>query len=241
MTSKASMPPQKSRTLSSHIACRDCALYPVCEPTTIGNTAFDIAEQLLLKKHPVKAGDIIYHEADRFESLYALTSGSAKEECLSKNGEKQIVGFKLKGELAGQNAIATGHYPHTLTALEDSTLCVLPFHKLLDSANALPPLAMQIIKLLSIDSHHEAKIRQSLMTAKTAEEKVRAFISNIAQRHIERNLNSVDIRLSMSRTDIADYLGITKETLSRSLTLLQQKDLIESSGKNIHIIDLLRL
>ena len=140
-------------------------------------------------------------------------------------------------ELTGQNAIATGVYPHTLIALEDSTLCILPYDKLTESADSLPSISTQIIKLFATDIYHESQIRRSLAIAKTAENKVRAFIYNLASRFKERNLKYLEIKLSMSRKEIANYLGITKETLSRSLTSLQNKALIEISGKNIHIIN----
>ena len=211
-------------------------MYPVCEPTSVGDAVFDISEKLLLKKQPYKSGDVIYQEGQPFSSLYALTTGSAKEVCLS-GSEEQILGFKLKGELTGQNAIATGIYPHTLIALEDSTLCILPYEKLTQSANKLPAISTQIIKLFTADSYHESQIRRSLATAKNAENKVRAFIYNIASRLKYRNLAYREIKLSMSRKEIADYLGITKETLSRSLTSLQNKAYIEISGKNVHIVN----
>ena len=236
MTKKTLSPALNFIANNTHINCRNCSLYPVCEPTTVGDEVFDLSEKLLLKKHPFKAGDVIYQEGQPFSSLYALTTGSAKEVCFSGE-EEQILGFKLKGELTGQNAIATGVYSHTLIALEDSTLCILPYDKLEKSANSLPSISTQIIKLFAADSYHESQIRRSLATAKTAENKVRAFIYNLASRFKERNLRYTEIKLSMSRKEIADYLGITKETLSRSLTSLQNKAFIEISGKNIHIVN----
>ena len=236
MTKNILSPALNLNTSRAHINCSNCSLYPVCEPTTVGDAVFDISDKLLLKKQPVKAGDVIYQEGQAFTDLYALTTGSAKEVCFSGD-EEQILGFKLKGELTGQNAIATGVYPHTLIALEDSTLCILPYDKLTKSADSLPAISTQIIKLFAADSYHESQIRRSLATAKTAENKVRAFIYNLASRFKDRNLRYTEIKLSMSRKEIADYLGITKETLSRSLTTLQKKALIEISGKNIHIID----
>ena len=236
MTKNISSSEINLNTSRAILSCNNCSLYPVCEPTVVGDAVFDISDKLLLKKQPFKAGDIIYKEGEKFSSLFALTAGSAKEVCFAGT-EEQILGFKLKGELTGQNAIATGIYPHTLMALEDSTLCVLPYEKLTKSADSLPAISTKIIKLFAADSYHESQIRRSLATAKTAENKVRAFIYNLASRFKERNLRYTEIKLSMSRKEIADYLGITKETLSRSLSILQKKTLIEISGKNIHIID----
>ena len=236
MTRKTLSPGLNFNLNKSHINCSNCSLYLVCEPTTVGDAVFDLSEKLLLKKQPFKTGDIIYQEGRPFRSLFALTTGSAKEVCLAGD-EERILGFKLKGELTGQDAIATGVYPHTLVALEDSTLCILPYDKLTKSADSLPSLSTQIIKLFAAESYHDSQIRRSLATAKSAENKVRAFIYNIATRFKARNLAYTEIKLSMSRKEIADYLGITKETLSRSLTSLQNKALIEISGKNIHIVD----
>ncbi|WP_250658011.1 helix-turn-helix domain-containing protein [Alkalimarinus coralli] len=220
---------------SRHINCSDCALSPICEPTPIGSVEFDVKETLLMKKQPFKTGELIYKEGQPFEFLYAITSGSAKEVCLYGQPQEQVISFKLKGELAGQNAVATDIYPNSLVALEDCDICVLPYKDVLESATSLPQLLTKIVTLFSIDSYHESEVRKSLASATTAESKVAAFLYNISLRHKNRNQNYIDIKLSMSRSDIANYLGITKETLSRSLTRIQNRDLIETSGKYIHI------
>lgn len=218
-----------------HISCSDCALHPICDPTPVGNVTLDIAESLVFKKQPIKAGDVIYHEGQPFEDLYAFTAGSAKEVWHSDQDEQQIISFKIIGELAGQNAIAQDVYPYSLVALEDSSVCTIKYQDLLNCASSLPVLLTKIIQLLSIDSHHESEIRKSLAIATNAETKVRSFLYNISSRYKARRENHIDIKLSMSRSEIANYLGITKETLSRSLTALQNKNLIETSGKFIHI------
>lgn len=220
---------------SHHVACRDCALHPVCDPTPVGNIALDISETLVSKKTPVKAGEVIYQEGQPFEDLYAFTTGSAKEVWHYNQPEEQVISFKIIGELAGQNAIANGIYPYTLVALEDSSICTIRYQDLLNSAKSLPHLLTKVIQLLSVDSHHESKIRKSFAIATNAEAKVRSFLYNISSRYKNRGRNHIDIKLSMSRSEIASYLGITKETLSRSLTQLQNKGLVESSGKFIHI------
>lgn len=220
---------------SQHISCSDCALHPICDPTPVGNIALDLTESLVFKRQPVKAGDAIYHEGQPFEDLYAFTAGSAKEVWHHNKTNQQIISFKIAGELAGQNAIAHNTYPYTLVALEDSSVCTIRYEDLIASANSLPLLLTKIIQLLSIDSHHESDIRKSLAVASNAETKVSSFLHNLSSRYKARSANHVDIKLSMNRSEIANYLGITKETLSRSLTSLQNKNLIESSGKFIHI------
>lgn len=227
--------PLTSSKSSHHISCSDCALYPICTPTLVGNISLNIAESLVFKKQPVKAGDVIYREGQPFEDLYAFTAGSAKEVWRYEQAEEQIISFKFIGELAGQNAIAQNVYPYTLVALEDCSVCSIRYQDLLNSANSLPLLLTKIIQLLSIDSHHESEVRKSLAISTNAETKVRSFLYNLSSRYKARSENHIDIKLSMSRSEIANYLGITKETLSRSLTSLQNKDLIESSGKFIHI------
>ncbi|UZE94645.1 helix-turn-helix domain-containing protein [Alkalimarinus alittae] len=222
---------------TDHIACLDCALHPVCAPKTIGESVIDISESLVLKKQPIKAGQIIYTEGQPFKDLYAFTAGSAKEVWHSSLPKPQITSFKLKGELAGQNGIAMGAYPNTLIALEDSSVCIMDYQSLIKSANSLPSLLTNLVNLFAIDSHQETEIRKSLAVTTNAETKVRAFLYNISSRYKLRSQNYIDIKLSMSRSEIANYLGITKETLSRSLTILQNKNLIEASGKNIHIVN----
>lgn len=218
-----------------HDACRDCALSAICAPASIGDTAIDISDSLVLKRQPIKAGETIYTQGQPFENLYALTSGSAKEIWQTKQSKPHIISFKLKGELVGQNAIALNTYPNTLVALEDGSICTLNYQRLINSAKSLPELLTKIITLLAVDASQETEVRKSLAVTTNAEEKVRAFVYNIAQRYKSRNQNYIDIKLSMNRSEIANYLGITKETLSRSLTSLQKRNLIEASGKYIHI------
>lgn len=220
-----------------HISCSDCALHPICDPAPIGNITFDIAESLVFKKQPIKAGEVIYHEGQPFVDLYAFTLGSAKEVWHFDQPEQQIISFKIIGELAGQNAIAQEVYPYTLVALEDCSVCTIRYQDLLSSASSIPLLLTRIIQLLSTDSHHESEVKKSLAVATNAETKVKSFLYNLSSRYKARSENHIDFKLSMNRSEIANYLGITKETLSRSLTSLQNKSLIEISGKYIHISD----
>ena len=166
----------------------------------------------------------IFNEDDPAEFVYNVTAGTVKVYKLLGDGRRQITGFLFAGDFLGLTHNES--YAYSAEALAPTTLCRFPRRKLEALLDEMPNLEQ---RLLAMASHELAAAQDQmvLLGRKSARERVVSFIlmlSNSAARH---GRPSDPVFLPMSRSDIADYLGLTVETVSRTLTRLRKQGLIE--------------
>ena len=166
----------------------------------------------------------IFNEDDPAEFVYNVTAGTVKVYKLLGDGRRQITGFLFAGDFLGLTHNES--YAYSAEALAPTTLCRFPRRKLEVLLDEMPNLEQ---RLLAMASHELAAAQDQmvLLGRKSARERVVSFIlmlSNSAARH---GRPSDPVFLPMSRSDIADYLGLTVETVSRTLTRLRKQGLIE--------------
>jgi CRP/FNR family transcriptional regulator len=203
--------------------CRACAVrdYTVCG-------ALDVEEQRrmagLLTEVEFAAHQELFNETDPAEHVFNVTHGTVKIYKPLADGRQQITGFLFPGDFLGLMRKDT--YAYSAEAITAVKLCRFPrrkFETLLDESPNLEK------RLLSVASHELAAAQDQmlLLGRKTAREKLASFLimlSNAAAAHgAPRN----PVSLPMSRGDIADYLGLTIETVSRTFTQLRKDKLIE--------------
>ena len=95
-------------------------------------------------------------------------------------------------------------------------------------------------RMLSKEIHQDHELHM-LLSKKTAEERIAAFLMNLSLRYERRRLSSSRFRLPMARTDIGNYLGLAVETVSRVFTRLQGNGILQVDGKELEILDKQRL
>ncbi|MHB1766052.1 MAG: helix-turn-helix domain-containing protein [Gammaproteobacteria bacterium] len=234
------MPPQIG-TDSIHLElrqkCSQCSLQELCLPRGLYAQDLEQLDTVVVCEGPHHAGDFLLHTGDRFRSLYAVRSGSYKSYTIDRDGREQIWGFHLQGEIMGLDAIHPEQHLCNVVALDTATACSLPFDQLSAIASRLPGLRSQIFKTLS-KSLSEQTIRSR---ENTAEERLAAFLVDLSTRLRERGFSERDLHLNMPRRDIANYLHLTAETISRSLARFQSEGLILVDHREIHLLDLSKL
>ena len=145
-----------------------------------------------------------------------------------------ITGFHLAGDLVGFDAIGTGHHPSFAQALETSMVCEIPFETLDDLSGKMPNLRQQMMRLMSGEIKGDQDMIL-LLSKKNAEERLAAFIYNLSRRFAQRGFSPREFRLTMTRGDIGNYLGLTVETISRLLGRFQKSGMLAVKGKYITI------
>lgn len=172
----------------------------------------------------LSAGQPLFHEGDPATRVFTLTTGSMKLYKLLADGRRQVTGFAGPGDFLGIS-VADEH-AFTAEALEDCQLCWFPrnrFDGFVEDHNELER------ELYRIAAHELAAAQQQmvLLGRKTATERLASFVLMLAQKAERgRTEQARFIELPMSRSDIADYLGLTKETISRVLAELKLRRLI---------------
>ncbi|MCW3173776.1 electron transport transcriptional regulator EtrA [Shewanella subflava] len=218
------------------IHCHDCSMGALCIPFTLNNSELDKLDNIIERKKPVQKGDQIFKSGDNLRALYAIRSGTIKSYTITEQGDEQITGFHLAGDVIGFDGIHSQMHQSFAQALETSMVCEIPFDTLDELSGTMPKLRQQIMRLMS----NEIMIDQEmilLLSKKNAEERLAAFIYNLANRFGERGFSPKEFRLTMTRGDIGNYLGLTVETISRLLGRFQKSNFIEVNGKYISIKD----
>ena len=218
----------------SSINCQHCGFSQLCLPFTLNDQELDKLDQIIQRKRPSHKGDHLFEAGKPLQALYAVRTGSFKTYTLTEQGEEQITGFHLPGDVIGFDAIGNQQHPSYAQALETAMVCEIPFNNLDSLLDQVPKLRQQLMRLMSQDIHGDQQM-MLLLNRKTAEEKLAAFITNLAQRFGSRGFSRKEFRLTMTRGEIGNYLGLTVETISRLLGRFHKDELIHVDGKLITI------
>ncbi|HLI11956.1 MAG TPA: helix-turn-helix domain-containing protein [Alphaproteobacteria bacterium] len=170
----------------------------------------------------LSAGKTLFAEGDPAENIYEVIRGTLRLCKLMPDGRRQITGFLSAGHLLG---VSHGDlHLYTAEAITAVTLCRYPrarFDRLLDE---VPGFARRLLAVTS-DELRSAQDQMLLLGRKTAVEKIASFLLTMAERQRAGD-EACEIQIPMGRADIADYLGLTVETVSRTLTTLKRDGFI---------------
>jgi CRP/FNR family transcriptional regulator len=186
--------------------------------------------------HRLRGGDPLFHEGDESGQVYTLTRGTLKLYKLLPDGRRQVTGFMFPGDFLGISVDDT--HAFTAEALEDAQLCKFRQSRFDEFVEAHPEMERELYRLAA---HELAAAQQQmvLLGRKTANERLASFLLVLVER-VERETGEdcKFARLPMSRLDIADYLGLTKETVSRVIAELRRRRLIRLQALDvIEILD----
>lgn len=184
----------------------------------------------------VRRTERLFRAGDPFHSVYAVRSGSFKTVVIHPSGRDHVSGFHLTGETLGLDGICSGRHCSDAVALEDSTVCVIPFQALEALCREVRSLQQYVHRLLSAEIVRESGL-MAMLAGMTAEQRLAGFLLNIATRMEARGYSGVEFCLRMTRADIGNYLGVTVETVSRTFSLFQQNGLISVQGKHVMLRD----
>ncbi|MEJ2297167.1 MAG: helix-turn-helix domain-containing protein [Woeseiaceae bacterium] len=213
--------------------CSTCAFSAACLDHGYDKSRLNDLHVLVEHTDPYREGEHIFREGDHFNAIAAIRAGTVKTYVTDLEGREQVLGFFLPGELIGLNAISSSRYPCNAVALETVLLCRFSFPKMALLAAQMPGLQEQLFRLLSEDIG-----KASLLAGDyTADERLAAFLLMISKRYKDRGLSSKRFRLTMSRTDIANYLRLAPETVSRILRRLQEQELVRVERREIELLD----
>lgn len=177
-------------------------------------------------------GQMIVQEKDDANSVYNVLSGHVKLYKLLSDGRRQITGFLLPGDFIGISALDTHEY--AAEAMDSVTLCRFPRVSLNALLTEYPYLMQRMLDIVSHDLA-QAQAHAVLLGRKTARERVCSFLLALSRRSLiakQRATEPPSIALAMSRADIADYLGLTIETVSRTFTALKRAGVIAIPSRN---------
>ena len=214
--------------------CTGCWHRGVCLPSAMAENELSVFEQLVSTRRKVARGATLYRAGDRFESLYAVGSGSFKTVGRLLNGDEKITGFHLPGELVGLDAIDSARHCYDAVALEDSEACVIPFARFDAATLRFPALRHQLFRLMSRDISRDQGL-MLLLGVMSAEQRLAAFILTLSRRYQRLGLAPHRFFLRMTREEIGSYLGLTLETVSRFVSRFQRNGFIALNHREVEL------
>ena len=217
--------------------CSTCAFSAAC--LEYGYDKSRLQELHILVEHigPCAEGEHIFREGEPFGAIAAIRAGTVKTYVTDLAGRETVLGFFLPGEVIGLSAISQSRYPCNAVALEPVALCRFSFPMMATLATKVPGIQQQLFRLLSEDIGKAALLAGDF----SADERLAAFLITLSRRYGARGYSRSRFTLTMSRTDIANYLRLAAETVSRVLRRFQDTGLIRVDRREIELTDRPRL
>lgn len=193
-------------------------------------------ERMLTERIRFPKGGVLYRAGGWFHALYAIRSGSAKTVLLAKDGQDQVAGYHMAGDIIGIDGIGSDIHECQAIALEDMEACPLPFDQLENLARLSNQFRRNLQKLLSQENARARTLMLVLATMR-AEKRLAIFLLDLSQRYRARGYSSCEFVLRMTREEIGSYLGLKLETVSRLFSRFQREGLIRVDGRAVKLLD----
>ncbi len=227
---------------SVHIQCGEC---PIRHRAVCARCDTDELSRLEQIKYyrSFQAGQTIIWSGDRMEFVGSVVSGIATLTQTMEDGRRQMVGLLLPSDFVGRPGRATAAFD--VTATTDLVMCCFRKKPFEDMMSTTPAVAQRLLEM-TLDELDAAREWMLLLGRKTAREKIASLISIIARRdaalHQRRSSGVLAVDLPLTREEMADYLGLTLETVSRQISALKRDGVISLEGnRHVTIPDIDRL
>jgi CRP/FNR family transcriptional regulator len=182
----------------------------------------------------------LFHTGQPLRALYVLRSGNVKTWNVTSEGEDHIIRFYMPGDVLGLGAISKGVHDCNATTLDTCSVCAIPFKSFQRLAEEIPALNQQLLKMMSREISLEEE-RVLLRGHRRAPARLATFFNCLTRNFAERGYSAQEFMLTMGRRDIANYLGLALETVSRTLTQLHNDGVLSVDGKYIRVTNPRRL
>lgn len=217
-------------------SCSACALHALCLPASIDGQDLARLDHLVKRRQPLDRGATLFREGSEHPSLFVVRSGSLKTSVTLPEGDTQILGFHLSGEILGFDGLAGERHQCTAEALERASVCEVPFEQLSRVAAQVPGLQQQLFRVMSREFVREQQ-HPVMMGRRQALARLAIFLRNLSERRAATGHDPLELQLSMSRQDMANYLGLVIETISRLFSRLHAQGLVQVERKTVRILD----
>ena len=211
-------------------------LKEVCDLLQIATAASIDNEEVLFQHVQFKSGQRVYTIGQAFDHLYVVNSGFLKTVLIDELGDEQVLSFPMKADMFGVDGISTRRYGSEAVALSDCDIILLPFRRLVVLSHIHPELENLMYQVLSRELVREQAMI-GVLAGLSAEARVARFLVMLVERFAAMGYSHKLFNLRMTRQEIGSYLGLTLETISRTLHAFNELGLITVDQRTIGIKD----
>jgi CRP/FNR family transcriptional regulator len=216
-------------------SCGQCSLRQLCLPAGIGVDDVERLDSLVKRRRPVERGATLFRSGTPLGNLYVAREGTFKTVVTSEDGQQQVIGFHLPGELIGLDALGDGRHRCDAIALDAARLCEVPLSELEMIASQVPGLQRQLLRVMGRSMGRDQD-HLEMMSRRQASDRVLLFLHSLSERYQALGRDGIQFSLPMTREEIASFLGLVIETVSRSFTRLQEEGLIAVRGRQLRLL-----
>jgi CRP/FNR family transcriptional regulator, anaerobic regulatory protein len=220
----------------AQVKCATCKLQNQCLPEGLSAEGLQDVNALMSSRMRLRKGDTLFRAGDRFTSLYAIRTGSCKTVLLSEDGQEQVAGYHIPGDVIGTDGVGMDAHGCQAVALEDTEVCVLPFERLAALGRKNSDFQRNLHRLLSREIARERSVMMLLGTM-DAEQRLATFLLDLSKRYRALGYSSCEFVLRMTREEIGSYLGLKLETVSRLFSRFQREGLLQVEGRVVKLLD----
>lgn len=217
--------------------CHRCKLRNLCSANILSASERKRFSDVTIHDESWDSGQHLFFPGEEIHYIYIVHSGSFKIYITNENGDTQITGFYFQGDVLDLDMSNHADLNYGAVALETSSVCKIPLDEFEKMMIQYPALSNTFLKIMS----REIILKQRMILAMgkmTAEQKLADFLVHMSTESKSRGHSSTVIKLSMLRLDIANYLGLAMETVSRTLKDFQNKDIISVERHQVSIKDI---
>jgi CRP/FNR family transcriptional regulator len=193
-------------------------------------------DDLASERRRVAQGVALYSRGDPFDAVFAIRSGSFKSVAAIGPTDTKVTGLHLPAEILGLDAISSQVHGYDVIALEDAEVCVIPYGRLTKLALHLPAVHHAFLRILSEDIARDRGLILRL-AGMPAKRRLAAFLLGLSMRYRKLGFSATRLSLRIPRRDLASYLGLTVETVSRVFAVLQREHLIDVHRREVRLKD----
>lgn len=216
--------------------CAGCAVRGLCLPHGLGESALRELDASFGSPVRLAKRDVLFRAGQPSNSLYAVRLGTFKTVVLAEDGREQITDYHMVGSILGLDGLALERHGCDAIALEDSEVCTLPFAMLEELAVRQPLLHRNVLRMVA-QGLRRGQDMILLLGRMSAEERLASFLLDVAEHNRARGFSATEFVLRMTREEIASYLGLKLETVSRIFSRLHAEGLIQVQGRAVKLID----
>lgn len=194
-----------------------------------------LGAKLHLFRRRVHRRQYLFRAGQPLHSLYLVHAGFFKTSIVSEDGREKITGFRMRGDLLGIDSLGTSVYACDAIALDIGEVWDLPCSRLESISARMPQFQDRLSAALASEIRRDWKWMLTLSTY-NAEQRVAAFLLDLAQRQHALGLSTRHLLLRMTRADLGNFLALQLETVTRALSHLASLGHIEVERREIRLL-----
>ena len=189
-----------------------------------------------------KKGDVLCREGDKSDTLFIINEGGVKISKLTKDGKEQIVHILTSGDFFGELSIFTNNeiYNFDVYAISNTKICTLTKQNMDEILINNPQISLKLLQVVTKRLSDTENLAQNLAT-NDAEIRIAYMLLEFSEKYGVPTFEGLKVKLPINREEMASYVGVTRETISRKLSIFEELGIISHKGNKLLIINKLEM